>query len=285
MKKQFKSIPLRALSPDFDKGIAVGKLLTDLSLKEEDALHSHRHDYHFFVLQVSGHSHFEIDFHQYKTDNAAVIYIAPDQVHKALKAGQVECYFIAIHSVHIKEEYIGHLQEIAPTFPIALNNTDLQMIQQAIMLCSKLFEDKHRRLYDSMLKDSCNTFIALTLSLYLAHQPPSAPNSQYADKTKKFKQLLEQNYRTLKRPAEYADKMNISVPYLNECISAVTGHSVTFHIQGRIILEAKRLLYHTRKSVKEIAELLGYEDYAYFCRIFNKATGMPALAFRRKNCD
>ncbi|HEY1053960.1 MAG TPA: helix-turn-helix domain-containing protein, partial [Emticicia sp.] len=98
-------------------------------------------------------------------------------------------------------------------------------------------------------------------------------------------QLLERNYSQLKRPADYAQQLNISTPYLNECIKETTGHSVSYHIQQRIILEAKRLLYHSDKSVKEIAADLGFDDYPYFSRLFTKATGMSALAFRNKNLD
>ncbi|WP_231577446.1 helix-turn-helix domain-containing protein [Sphingobacterium sp. IITKGP-BTPF85] len=80
-------------------------------------------------------------------------------------------------------------------------------------------------------------------------------------------------------------RLNISTPYLNECVKDVTGYPVSYHIQQRIILEAKRLLYHSDKSVKEIADALGFEDYPYFSRLFSKVTGMSALSFRNKNRD
>ncbi|MGK4568403.1 helix-turn-helix domain-containing protein [Flavobacterium sp. 3HN19-14] len=100
---------------------------------------------------------------------------------------------------------------------------------------------------------------------------------------KSFRQLLEKNYGTLKRPGEYAKLLNISTPYLNECIKNSTSSSVSQLIHERVILEAKRLLYHTDKSVKEIAFELGYADYPYFTRLFRKVTGITALAFKRKN--
>ncbi|WP_258539462.1 helix-turn-helix domain-containing protein [Chitinophaga oryzae] len=70
---------------------------------------------------------------------------------------------------------------------------------------------------------------------------------------------------------------------LSFCVKATTGQSVSWHIQQRVILEAKRLLRHSTKSVKEIAAELGYDDYPYFSRLFTKITGMSALAFRNKN--
>ena len=83
----------------------------------------------------------------------------------------------------------------------------------------------------------------------------------------------------------YAKCLNISTPYLNECVKRTTGYSVSYHIHQRVILEAKRLLYHSDKSVKEIAGELGYDDYSYFIRLFVKVTGMTPLTFRGKNFD
>jgi AraC-like DNA-binding protein len=96
---------------------------------------------------------------------------------------------------------------------------------------------------------------------------------------------LERDFLTAKRPTEYAQKLNISTSYLNECVKYTTGHPVSFHLQQRVILEAKRFLYYSEKSVKEIADELGYDDYPYFSRLFTKVTGMSALAFRNKNRD
>ena len=103
--------------------------------------------------------------------------------------------------------------------------------------------------------------------------------------TKEFKLLLERNFILMKRPSNYANALNISTPYLNQCVRNTTGFSVSHHIQQRIILEAKRQLYHSKKSVKEIAFELGYEDYPYFSRLFKKMTGYTALEFRNKNFD
>lgn len=54
---------------------------------------------------------------------------------------------------------------------------------------------------------------------------------------------LERNYTTTKRPADYAQKLNLSTAYLNECVKNATDHSASHYIQQRTILEAKRVLY------------------------------------------
>jgi AraC-like DNA-binding protein len=53
-------------------------------------------------------------------------------------------------------------------------------------------------------------------------------------------------------------------------------------IKDRIILEAKRLLTYTQMSAKEIAYHLGYDDPAYFNRLFAQKVGDTTTNFRNK---
>jgi AraC-like DNA-binding protein len=49
------------------------------------------------------------------------------------------------------------------------------------------------------------------------------------------------------------------------------------------MLEAKRLLHHTYKSVKEIAYEIGFEDLQTFGRFFKNAEGISTTDFKEKN--
>jgi len=285
MTSKSKSIPVNTLAKEFDKGIAVGKYpIADLRLSKE-AEYSHRHDYHFFILQEKGTSYFEIDFEKHQIKEPSVIYIAPNQVHRVLKAENIEFCLLAINNENLHSEYLKLLQEISPTKPLPVSSKHLSLISLAFLLCIDLFKERESKLYLPSLKDSCNTLVSLFLSQYLEKSKQVNIISRFYFITKAFKLVLDKNFIQDKRPADYAQKLNISVPYLNECVKNTTGFHVTYHIQQRVILEAKRLLYHSDKSVKEIAAELGYEDYAYFSRLFIKSTGMTALTFRNKNHD
>jgi AraC-like DNA-binding protein len=107
-----------------------------------------------------------------------------------------------------------------------------------------------------------------------------SPECRQAELTNRFKSLLAEEARTIKSPASYADRLNVSASYLNEVIKKKTGFPVSYWIQQEVILEAKRLLYYTQLNVKEIAHTLGYEDHSYFSRLFRKTTGNSAIAFR-----
>ncbi|MFV0310334.1 MAG: helix-turn-helix domain-containing protein [Dysgonomonas sp.] len=76
--------------------------------------------------------------------------------------------------------------------------------------------------------------------------------------------------------------MNICPIYLNQAVKAITGLTVSECIRNEIVIQAKRLLFHTNMSIKEIALELGYEDWAYFTRMFSKASSLSPTQFRAK---
>lgn len=59
--------------------------------------------------------------------------------------------------------------------------------------------------------------------------------------------------------------------------------SVSRYIHNEIVLQAKRMLFHTNKTIQEIAIESGFSDYAYFTKLFTKVAGVTPTTFRKKN--
>lgn len=293
MGKKIKSIPINSMADNFDAGVAIGRIsVNDLRTVDEETLNSfdqakqaHREDRHSFFLLENGTISIEIDFKTYKIDSSSVIYIHPNQVHRILSFENLMVSSWAISNENLNLDYLQLLESITPAKPLVLTEEMFSIVSEAVAFCTKISERTNDKLYYSLLKDSCNVLVALVVSCYLEQAKSIDKHSRFDSINKAFRELLENDYATAKRPAEYAQKLNISTSYLNECIKNTTGYSVSHHIQQRIILEAKRLLYYSDKSVKEIATDLGYDDYPYFSRLFTKVAGMTALTFRKKNLD
>jgi len=92
--------------------------------------------------------------------------------------------------------------------------------------------------------------------------------------------MLAMKYKTMKSAGEYASALHLSLSYLNEAVKEATVFTVSYWIQHEILLESRRLLYYGGGSVKEIAHELGYDDHAYFSRMFKKAVGRSPGGFR-----
>lgn len=83
-----------------------------------------------------------------------------------------------------------------------------------------------------------------------------------------LKDAIERDFKTIHSPAEYANALNISPKALAKLTKTHLNKTPGDLIAERIIIEAKRELYLTNKTVKEIAYGLGYDDEYYFSRFF-----------------
>jgi AraC family transcriptional regulator, transcriptional activator of pobA len=99
------------------------------------------------------------------------------------------------------------------------------------------------------------------------------------DIVRKFNLLLEANFRTQHEVQFYAMALNRSPKTLTNLFGLYNYPSPSKLIQRRIILEAKRYLYYTDKSAKEVAADLGFTSAAHFSRYFKAGAGVNFSEF------
>jgi AraC family transcriptional regulator, transcriptional activator of pobA len=97
---------------------------------------------------------------------------------------------------------------------------------------------------------------------------------------RKYLNKIEENYIDQHEVSAYADMLNISAGHLSEVVKEQSGKPAITHIHERLIVEAKRLLFHTDYAIKEIAFTLGFEDASYFNRFFKRITGDTPAVYR-----
>ncbi|MDI9879739.1 helix-turn-helix domain-containing protein [Flectobacillus longus] len=113
------------------------------------------------------------------------------------------------------------------------------------------------------------------------HQVQDGTNSDmefYRD----FSRLVEIHYKEKHSVADYADLLGFAPKTLTHKFKRLHLSQPNEVIKDRIILEAKRLLTYTQMSAKEIAYHLGYDDPAYFNRLFAQKVGDTTTNFRNK---
>ncbi|MGE5106463.1 MAG: helix-turn-helix domain-containing protein [Sphingobacteriales bacterium] len=96
----------------------------------------------------------------------------------------------------------------------------------------------------------------------------------------KLKDAIEENFKTKHSPADYAAMLYMTPKALAKITKAHFNKTLSSLINERIIIEAKRELYLTNKTVKEIAYELGYEDEYYFSRFFKVNADVSPQMYR-----
>ncbi|WP_240643079.1 helix-turn-helix domain-containing protein [Sinomicrobium pectinilyticum] len=95
-----------------------------------------------------------------------------------------------------------------------------------------------------------------------------------------LKDCIEAHYKKKHAVSDYADMLAITPKALAKITKRHYKKTVTALISDRIIIEAKRELYLTNKTVKEIAYDLGYNDEYYFSRFFKKNVEVSPQVYR-----
>jgi AraC-like DNA-binding protein len=77
-----------------------------------------------------------------------------------------------------------------------------------------------------------------------------------------------------------ADSVNVSEDYLTRIFRKELGMSPWEYLNRYRIQLACELLVHTDLSLSAIASRIGFQDQAYFCRVFKKLKGCTPSALR-----
>ena len=97
---------------------------------------------------------------------------------------------------------------------------------------------------------------------------------------RRIRQAIEEHYKTEHAPARYAEILGISPRMLRHVVKTRFQTTMTDLLRDKVVTEAKRDLYLTTKSIKEIAWDLGYQDEYYFSRMFKKSVGVSPQVYR-----
>ncbi len=98
----------------------------------------------------------------------------------------------------------------------------------------------------------------------------------------RFETLLDTHVLLQWSVADYAAALAVSPAHLSRIARQATGRPASGLIEDRLIREARRNLVYTNLPVSRIAYSLGFEDPAYFTRVFTRATGLSPRAFRQR---
>ncbi len=101
-----------------------------------------------------------------------------------------------------------------------------------------------------------------------------------SDLFRRFEAQLEQHHLERWSVSDYAAALSVTPTHLNRVTRATTGDTASHLILNRIIREARRNLVYTNMPIATIAYALGFDDPAYFSRVYAAATGLSPRAFR-----
>lgn len=278
-----KNIPFHQILEHSTVGFQIAYFKAgDIHYDQVSALGAHRDDNYIFFVIEKGLGHIMVDFNEIEVKASELYYVLPKQVHRRMRNKRADGWFVAVDTALIPREYRNVLEgRLDAQMPSKCSHAQLlQFRTLLVLLTERQAEVDKTTFHNAIIRHLVESFIGMFTSSYIHFSNSEIKQSNLNTVVFEFKKLLLPNFRISKSPSYYAAKLNISEPYLNEALKKITGFTVTYWIQHEVIIEAKRLLYHSELTIKEIAHELGYEDHSYFSRMFRKVVGMPAMSFR-----
>jgi len=247
-----------------------------------------RYNYYSLIWIKKGSGTAKVDFAEYNFTQDTMFAITPYQPFMFIEKEKLEGVvlnfhpdFFCIHKHHKQVACHGVLFNNIYNPPMLCVNDNSR--NDFEMLISKMKEEVQKSdLAQYELLISYLKIFLINASREKVQQQPevlaTVSDSNEPFKLQKLKNLIETHYKTKHSASEYAELLNISPKALAKITKHHFNKTLTNLISERIIIEAKRELYLTNKSVKEIAYMLGYDDEHYFSRFFkNKADISPTL--------
>lgn len=269
------------------QGFDIIPLKSDLS-KDYEGVIPHRHNFYELLVFTDGGGKHEIDFKEHPIEKNSIHFVSPTQVHRLKSKAANGFVFCFTEEFMVLESKTGFLE----TYPFY----DFDNYAPFIKLPKDIFKDLEnaiKPLNDSFAKNSflgdditrCYfQVMLLKIKEYFLSSPISKSSwiSSSHPKIIEFRKSINTNFLKHYSASQYADTLNITPNYLNSICKKETGKTAIQLIHERMLLEAKRLLYSTNLSVKEISFSLNFEDVAYFNRFFKKNLGATPLEYRQQ---
>lgn len=242
----------------------------------------------YCIMLFQGKVNFLVDFIEYRSKGNTILFLSPYQNFKWQGNENTEICLLSFHGDFYCIEY--HKKEVACngllfnniylTPQISISEAYFGEIEQIIHKMN--MENGSGHPYsNAVLKSYLQLILALCSrekSILIGHARLDQIEN---NKITVFQELIEKNYLKERSPAFYAAELKISSSALSKNIKKQIGKTPTQLIQERVILESKKLLHLTHKSIKEIAIALHFDDEFYFSRYFKKNVGLSPLHYRR----
>jgi len=263
-----------------------------LSFKKEESIPEQLSQLTDFikVLFLKAGGNIVIDFKNHKTTSDTLFFINKSQVYKLSDTGKCEgiilyynrdFYCVEIHDNEVSCDGIlyNNVFEI-PAIQLSKTESDtVQRIFDEIKYETNNEDVANEEMIRILLKQIIIKATRIWKTEHKFHEPAKTNELEFI---RKFSQLVELHFKNLHTVADYAKLLFITPKNLNKKVTQFGNQSPNEIIKDRIMLEAKRLLAHSSLTIKEIGYNLGYEDDAYFIRLFIKQTGISPQQFRKQ---
>ena len=235
-----------------------------------------RRDYQILYV-ANGKTHFWFDGREEIDSAGHMVLYKPEEIQKYVYylednpevfwihfTGSDVKNILAYHGISLDEHvfYCGVLPDYKALF---------RKIIQELQLCRYGYEDYIASLFNDIL---------LLVDRQQHEQKKTTGNVQ--EEIERAAAYFNENYNTKISIDDYAESLHISTNWFIHNFKQYAGMSPAQYILSLRMVNAQSLLERTTYNIKEISEIVGYENPLYFSRVFKKEIGKSPAQYRKE---
>jgi len=281
------------LHQNVSQGFLIRPLITNFNKITLDES-PHRHNFQEIIWVESGKGTQSIDDELIQLKPNTFYFIGKGQVHFFHEGVNLKGFLIRFSDSFLPNEdhrsstahNASFLSRMIHTNSISIDVIKRNHIEQIIHLLHQEFTQEHSEFGRIVILQHLLSTILIRLERLCKEQ--SLQDIQNINdirmlKYREFLHVLENHFQTQHSVPFYSQTIGMTRRKLSETVKHFSGKTAKHIIIERIITEAKRFLSFTNCSLKEITYKLGYEDPAYFCRLFKQQTGFTPQNYKKQN--
>lgn len=237
----------------------------------------HRHEYFTLIFLQKGESTHDIDFKSYQSGAQTVHFVHSSAVHLFLRSPDSFGVSLMFMEDFVGNELIRKLPFGKTTPILKVSSEEFESLFGIVKdICAEWDSQDVESLF--VIKASLSAILWKLQRIYRTSVPESATtenNLLFRFEDRILKSLVQ--HRSVE---SYATELGISPRHFISSIRQITGKTPLQIIHEKMISEAKRLLFFTPLSVKEISNELNFSDTSNFSKFFKRETGYTPLEYR-----
>ena len=119
----------------------------------------------------------------------------------------------------------------------------------------------------------------------LADRDDSVQSAAYPTALSRILLYIHEHYMAPLTLADLSEEFQLSRQYIMRLFQKYLSTTVTHYIQRVKLIRAQELLRYSNFRVNEVAQMLGFDNAYYFCRLFKRQFQMTPTEFIRKALD
>lgn len=288
-RANISAIPLYYLFGEAPKDVAHDFLhiekISERSAPVQGHIRPHRHgDLNHLFIVTRGSGALIGDDKKLDFSGASILFIPSGIVHGFHFSADIDGFVLTVATDHLNLMFHarGELDPLGPDvqiWPMSDRATKHSLKRWLVCLQRELIWEApaQRHAIEANLLGILTEIHRLRLRCHAAQSGPAGPQKRLVAQ---FREQIEKRYKTADCLEHYLAVLRVSEAQLRYACEKLGEKPPMQMLLDRRLLEAKRHLLYTNMTINECAAAVGFDDPAYFSRLFSRHTGQSPKAFR-----